>query len=62
LEGAHELLAEHLGVKFGAHDAVAVFARMRALVGPHQLERLFGDGAHRLDVVLETQVEHRPHV
>src|SRR6516162_8169670 len=61
-KGAHEPLAEHLGVEFGAHDAVAVFARMRALVGPHQLERLFGDGAHRLDVVIETQVEHRAHM
>src|SRR6516225_10026473 len=49
-EGAHKPLAEHLGVEFGAHDAVAVFARMRAFVGPHQLERLFGDGAHRFEV------------
>src|SRR5262249_49316427 len=61
-EGAHQPLAEHLLVEFRAHDAVAVLAGMGALVGPHQLEGLFGDGAHRLDVVLEAQVEHGAHV
>src|SRR5262249_43997227 len=51
-EGAHQPLAEHLFVEFRAHDAVAVLARVRALVGAHQFEGLFGDGAHRLDALL----------
>ena len=54
--------AEHLLVEFRAHDAVAVLAGMRALVGAHHVEGLLGDGAHRRDVLLEPQVEHRPHV
>ena len=62
LERAHELRPEHLLVEFRAHDAVAVLARMRALVGAHHVEGFLGDRAHRLDVVLEPQVEHRPHV
>jgi len=62
LEGAHQPLAEHLFVEFRAHDAIAVLARMGALVGAHQFEGLFGDGAHRLDVVLEAQVEHGTHM
>ena len=62
LERAHQLRPEHLVVEFRAHDAVAVLARMRALVGLHHVEGFLGDRAHRLDVVLEPQVEHRPHM
>ena len=62
LEGAHQFLAEHLLVELRSHDAVAVFAGMRALVGAHEVERLFGDRAHRLDVLVEPKIEHRPHV
>src|SRR6478735_4653512 len=62
LERAHQRRPEHLVVEFRAHDAVAVLARMRALVGLHHVEGFLGDRAHRLDVVLEPQVEHRPHV
>src|SRR5262249_20796956 len=61
-EGAREPGAEHLFVEFRTHDAVAVLARMGALVGEHYVERLFSNGAHGLDVVLETQIEHRPYV
>ena len=49
-------------VEFRAHDAVAVLAGMRALVVAHHRERLLGDGAHRLDVLLQPQVEHRAHM
>ena len=62
LERAHELRPEHRLVEFRAHDAVAVLARMRALVGAHHVEGFLGDRAHRLDVALEPQVEHRPHM
>ena len=54
--------AEHRLVEFGAHQAVAMLAGMRALVFAHHREGLFGDGAHRLDVLLELQVEHRAHM
>ena len=53
-EGAHETRPEHFFVEFRTHDAVAVLAGVRALVGAHQRERLLGDGAHRLGVFLET--------
>ena len=43
-------------------DAVAVLAGMRALVLAHHREGFLGDGAHRLDVLLELQVEHRAHM
>ena len=49
-------------MEFGADQAVAVLAGMRAPVFAHHLEGLFGDGAHRLDVFFELQVEHRAHV
>ena len=62
LERAHQPRAEHALVKFGAHDAVAVLARMRALVGAHQREGLLGDRAHRLDVLVQFQIEHGPDV
>ena len=61
-ERAHELRAEHEFVKFRAHDAVAVLAGMRALVGAHHRERVLGDRAHRLHVLVEPQVEHRTHM
>ena len=54
--------AEHRLMEFRAHDAVAVLAGMRALVFAHHREGFLGDGAHRLDVLLELQVEHRPHM
>src|SRR5262249_28515880 len=62
LEGAHEPASEHRLVKLGAQDAVAVLAGMRALVFTHHGERLFGDRAHRLDVLVEAQIQYRPHV
>ncbi len=62
LEGLHQLLAEHELVEFGAHDAVAVLAGMRALVVAHHREGFLGDGAHRLHVLLLPQVQHRAHV
>ena len=49
-------------VKLGAHQAIAVLAGMGALVRAHHGERLLGDRAHRLDVLLLLQVEDRPHV
>ena len=55
-------VAEHRLVEFRAHQAVAVLAGMRALVFPDHREGFFGDGAHRLDVLFELQVEHRPHM
>src|SRR5213080_2518236 len=48
--------------EFRTHDPDTVLARMRAFVGAHQFERLFRDGAHRVHVVLEPQVEHRTHM
>ena len=35
---------------------------MRALVGAHQRKRLLGNGAHRLHVLVEPQVQHGSHV
>jgi len=54
--------AEHLFVKLGAQDAVAVFTGMRATVHPHQCECFLGDGAQFADVLVALDVEHRPHV
>ena len=54
--------AEHRLVEFRAHQPVAMLAGMRALVLAHHLEGLFGDGAHRLDVLLELEVEHGAHM
>ena len=62
LEALHHALAEHVAVELGAGDAVAVFAGVRAAVLSHHLERLFGDGTHRLHVAVELEVEHRAHV
>ena len=62
LEGMNDPLAEHLRVKFRAHDSVAVFAGMRAFIFAHHREGLFGDGAHGLDVVLELEIQHRADV
>ena len=49
-------------MEFRTHDAVAVLAGVRALVLAHQGERLLGDRAHRLDVLLQAQIEHRAHM
>ena len=49
-----DALPEHRLVKFRAHDAVAVFAGMRALVFPHHRERLLGDFAHGMDILFLT--------
>ena len=54
--------AEHRLVEFRAHDAVAVLAGMRALVFADHREGFLGDGAHRLDVLFELQVQHRAHM
>ena len=62
LEQAHGLGAVHLLVELGAHQAVAVLARMRALVGLDHGEGLLGDGAHGVGVLLQLQVEHGAHV
>ena len=62
LERVHEPRPEHLLVKLRAHDAIAMFTRMGALVGTHECERLLGEGAHRLYILVEPQVEHRPHM
>src|SRR5262249_29184359 len=53
---------KHGFVKLRAHDAVAVLTGMRAFVGPDHRECFLGDGAHRLDVFFEAQIEHRPHM
>ena len=62
LERAHQFRTEHEFMKFGTDDAVAMFARVRAFVFLHHGERLLGDGAHGLDVLLLPQIEHRPHM
>ncbi len=49
-------------MKLGSHDAVAVFAGMRALVFANQREGFFGDGAHALQIEIELQIEHRAHM
>ena len=61
-EVGDEALAEHRFVEFGAHQAIAVLAGMRALVFAHQREGFLGDGAHRLDVLLQLQIQHGPHM
>ena len=61
-EIGNDARAEHRLVKFGAHQPVAMLAGMRALVFAHHLEGFFGDGAHRLDVLFELQIEHRAHM
>ena len=50
---------EHPVVEFRADDAVAMLARMRSAKGPHQLERLFGDGAHGLGPACLLHVQNR---
>ena len=47
-------------VELAAHQAVAVFAAVRALVFAHQREAFLGDGAHGRDVVRVLHVQHRP--
>ncbi len=61
-EGAVEPLAEHRLMELRAHDAVAVLAGVRPLVIAHHGERLFGDGAHRLAVLVELEVQDRAHM
>ena len=39
-----------------------MLARVRAFVGAHEFESLLGNRPHRLDVLLEPQVQHRPYV
>src|SRR5262249_27921898 len=46
LERMHKSRPEHSLVEFRAHDAVAVFAGMRALVFAHHGESFLGNGAH----------------
>ena len=62
LEGLDQLGPEHLLMEFAAHQPVAMLAGMRALVLAHHLEGFLGDGAHRLDVFLQPQVQHGPHM
>ena len=61
-EIGRDALAEHRRMEFRAHDAVAMLAGMRSLVLAHHRERLFGDGAHGRDVLVELQVQHRAHM
>ena len=59
LEGAHDAFAEHLGVEFAAHNAVAMLARVAALILAHDVERLLGHSAHGGDVGAVLHVQHR---
>ena len=59
LEGAHEARAEHRLVELGAHQPVAVLARMRALVLADHRKRFLGDRPHLLDLELLLDVQHR---
>ena len=52
LEGMNDPLAEHLRVKFGADEAVAMFAGMGAFILAHHRKGFLGDRAHRLDVLV----------
>src|SRR5215472_3803533 len=61
-ECSREPRPEHRLVEFRAHQAVAVFAGMRALVFTHHRERLLGDLTHGMHVFLLPQIEDRPHV
>ena len=54
--------AEHRLVELGAHQPVAVLARMRALVFADHRERLLGDRPHLSDFQLLLDVEHRAHM
>jgi hypothetical protein len=62
LEDLERLAAVHLLVELGAHQPVAVFARVRAFVFPHHRERLFRNGAHGARVFLQLEIEDRAHV
>ena len=62
LEGADHAPAEHRLVELGAHQPVAVLARMRALVFADHRERLLGDRPHLSDFELLLDVEHRAHM
>src|SRR5262249_25973758 len=62
LEGLDQPNAEHRRVELRAHDAVAVLTRMRALVLAHERKGGLRNSAHRLNILLEPQVEHRPHM
>ena len=62
LQGAREPRADDGFYPLGAYQTVAVFARVGgAFVAPHQLARLFGDGAHLPGAVFP-HVQHRTHV
>src|SRR6185312_7528845 len=62
LEGPRQPRPEHRLVELGAQKTIAVLAGMRALVFAHHRERLFGDGAHRVHILLKPQIEDRPDV
>ena len=62
LEYLDRLAAVHLLVEFGPHQPVAVLARVRTLVGLHHRERFLRDGAHGARILLQLEVQHRPHV
>jgi len=53
LERTREARAEHRLVELGAHQPVAMLAGMRAFVVAHHGERLFGDRAHGMHVLLQ---------
>ena len=59
---AHQPLAEHHLVELRADETVAMLAGMGALVCAHKVERLLGNRAHRLDVLVEAQIQDRPHM
>ena len=62
LEGTRQPRAEHRLVEFRTHQTVAVFAGMRALVFAHHRESFFGDRAHGVDILVQPQIQNRPHV
>ena len=59
LESSYQAHPEHLFVEFRANDAVAMLAGMRALVGTHQCEGLFGNRTHCLQVFVQFEIQYR---
>ena len=61
-EVGNDARAEHRFMEFGADQAVAMLAGVRPLVFAHHRKRFLGDGAHRLDVLLQLEVKHGTHM
>ncbi len=58
----HQPRTEHGFVEFGADEAVTVLAGVRALILPHHREGFLGDRSHRLDVLVELEIEDGAHM